>query len=227
MIAELSCFFSWSGITVCLHPLFWTNTPALSSATSYPWIQEETSWSLRCYPGSSVRLHFVSPLIPIEGKLGYFSALPPLVRSRCSNFVPEKETIKDNSQRIHHYQLLIECLLFFTLIVAAQLFLFGVLFCTDKMPFASQYLEQLRDSSFDSNCVLVFIDVSPSYINIRNNQTLQAVSEMSATHVASIEMCRLSISRTILIKECLKCTIFKCSVRYFSQIQGPALHLLH
>ena len=62
------------------------------------------------------------------------------------------------------------------------------------------------------------------YTNVAVYDTLQAVSKMFERHVSSTNIYGLSRTRIlVLIKECMKCNIFKWSGEYYSQIRGLAM----
>ena len=88
----------------------------------------------------------------------------------------------------------------------------------------NHFLEHLRNTRFDENCVLKSFDVTSLYTNVSNNDALQALSEMLDSHGGSINMYGLSKARIMtLIRECLGCNIFKWSGTYFSQVRGLAM----
>ncbi|EYB86087.1 hypothetical protein Y032_0286g1413 [Ancylostoma ceylanicum] len=98
----------------------------------------------------------------------------------------------------------------------------------DKVPShltnTSHFLEHLRRTNFDLNCVMESFDVASLYTNVTNSSALQALSKMLELHARDVLMYGLSKARVMtLIKECLNCNIFKWSGTYFSQVRGLAM----
>ncbi|EYC41359.1 hypothetical protein Y032_0572g144 [Ancylostoma ceylanicum] len=86
------------------------------------------------------------------------------------------------------------------------------------------FLQQLQNTKFDQNCVFESFDVTSLYTNVQNDAALQALSELLDKHARCINTFGLSKARIlVLIRECLKCNIFKWSGKYFSQIRGLAM----
>ena len=78
--------------------------------------------------------------------------------------------------------------------------------------------------TFDQNCVMESFDVTSLYTNVQNDAALQALSELLDKHARCINTFGLSKARIlILIRECLKCNIFKWSGEYYSQVRGLAM----
>lgn len=87
-----------------------------------------------------------------------------------------------------------------------------------------QFLELLRTSRAEENCVIESFDVTSLYTNVQNDQALQALSEMLDRHGNNINTFGLSkVHILTLIKECLCCNIFMWSGAYFAQIRGLAM----
>ncbi|EYB97637.1 hypothetical protein Y032_0139g2134 [Ancylostoma ceylanicum] len=75
-----------------------------------------------------------------------------------------------------------------------------------------------------NNCVIESFDVSSLYTNVSVDDALQALNEMLELHEREIETYGLGRARIMtLVKECLKCNVFKWSGKYFSQIRGLAM----
>ncbi|EYC26999.1 hypothetical protein Y032_0009g466 [Ancylostoma ceylanicum] len=86
------------------------------------------------------------------------------------------------------------------------------------------FLQHLQNTTFEQNCVLESFDVTSLYTNVQNDEALQALSELLDKHARYINTFGLSKARIlVLIRECLKCNIFKWSGKYFSQIRGLAM----
>ncbi|EYC21254.1 hypothetical protein Y032_0020g81 [Ancylostoma ceylanicum] len=86
------------------------------------------------------------------------------------------------------------------------------------------FLQHLQEARFDRGCVVESFDVTSLYTNVQNDEALQALSELLDKHARDINTFGLSKARIlILIRECLKCNIFKWSGKYFSQTRGLAM----
>ncbi|EYC21311.1 hypothetical protein Y032_0019g3745 [Ancylostoma ceylanicum] len=86
------------------------------------------------------------------------------------------------------------------------------------------FLDQLKKTNFNQNCVVESFDVSSLYTNVTISDALQALDEMLVLHGREIETYGLGRARVMtLVKECLTCNVFKWSGRYFSQIRGLAM----
>ncbi|VDL72529.1 unnamed protein product [Nippostrongylus brasiliensis] len=86
------------------------------------------------------------------------------------------------------------------------------------------FLELLHNTRFETSCVIESFDVTSLYTNVQNEQALQALAEMMELHENNIVTFGLSKAQVVtLVKECLKCNIFRWSGNYYSQIRGLAM----
>ena len=87
-----------------------------------------------------------------------------------------------------------------------------------------QFMLQLQNTNFRAESVIESFDVTSLYTNVTVDDALQAISEMLDKHFSSINTYGLSRTRIlVLIKECLKCNIFRWSGEYYSQVRGLAM----
>uniref|UniRef100_A0A7I4XWM4 Reverse transcriptase domain-containing protein n=1 Tax=Haemonchus contortus TaxID=6289 RepID=A0A7I4XWM4_HAECO len=87
-----------------------------------------------------------------------------------------------------------------------------------------KFLDQLRETLFRRNHVIESFDVTSLYTNVSNGDAMQATHELLNTHAGSINMYGLTVSQVMtLVKECLDCSIFRWSGRYFKQVRGLAM----
>uniref|UniRef100_A0A0K0DCA2 Reverse transcriptase domain-containing protein n=1 Tax=Angiostrongylus cantonensis TaxID=6313 RepID=A0A0K0DCA2_ANGCA len=67
-------------------------------------------------------------------------------------------------------------------------------------------------------------DVTALYTNVSNDFAMQVIFELLVEHEGKIKMHGLSIQQLMaLLKECLNCSIFRWSGKYYAQIRGLAM----
>ncbi|VDM60210.1 unnamed protein product [Angiostrongylus costaricensis] len=86
------------------------------------------------------------------------------------------------------------------------------------------FLERLRNASPNNAYVMESFDVTALYTNVSNDSAMQAIFELLVEHEGRINMHGLSIQQLMaLLKECLNCSIFRWSGKYFAQIRRLAM----
>ncbi|KAK6733756.1 hypothetical protein RB195_017488 [Necator americanus] len=86
------------------------------------------------------------------------------------------------------------------------------------------FLDHLKNTHFDNSCVMESFDVTALYTNVSNDSAMQAVFELLTEHQSSINMYGFSVEQLmVVLRECLKCTVFRWSGNYFAQIRGLAM----
>ena len=86
------------------------------------------------------------------------------------------------------------------------------------------FLDRLRNASPNSAYVMESFDVTALYTNVSNDSAIQAINELLIQHEGSINMYGFSIRQLMaLLKECLNCSIFRWSGRYYAQMRGLAM----
>uniref|UniRef100_A0A0K0DGA6 Reverse transcriptase domain-containing protein n=1 Tax=Angiostrongylus cantonensis TaxID=6313 RepID=A0A0K0DGA6_ANGCA len=82
------------------------------------------------------------------------------------------------------------------------------------------FLERLRDASPNNACVMESFDLTALYTNVSNDSVMQAIFELLVEHEGKIKMRGLSIQKLMaLLKECLNCSTFRWSGKYYAQIR--------
>ena len=92
------------------------------------------------------------------------------------------------------------------------------------LPNTQELVKQLRSMNIERGSIVESFDVTSLYTNVQNDAALQALSEMLDKNYST--MVTFGLSKTCiltLIRECLKCNIFKWSGTYYSQIRGLAM----
>ncbi|EYB83018.1 hypothetical protein Y032_0345g3120 [Ancylostoma ceylanicum] len=88
----------------------------------------------------------------------------------------------------------------------------------------NMFLERLRNTHFDRECVMESFDVTSLYTNVSNEAAMQAIFELLSEHQTSLNLYGLSVRHIMtLLKECLCCSIFRWSGHYYKQIRGLAM----
>ncbi|VDM64441.1 unnamed protein product [Angiostrongylus costaricensis] len=86
------------------------------------------------------------------------------------------------------------------------------------------FLDRLRTAQPNSGCVMESLDVTALYTNVSNDSAMQAVLELLMQHEGEINMYGFKIEQLMaLLKECLSCSIFRWSGKYYAQIRGLAM----
>ncbi|VDM60915.1 unnamed protein product [Angiostrongylus costaricensis] len=82
------------------------------------------------------------------------------------------------------------------------------------------FLDRLRTAQPNSACVESF-DVTALYTN---DSAMQAIFELLTQHEGEMNMYGFKIEHLMaLLKECLSCSIFRWSGKYYAQIRGLAM----
>ncbi|VDM64669.1 unnamed protein product [Angiostrongylus costaricensis] len=83
------------------------------------------------------------------------------------------------------------------------------------------FLDRLRTEQHSSAYVMEFFDVTALYTNVSNDSTMQAILELLIKHEREINMYGFKREQLVaLLKECLGCSIFRWSGKYYAQIRG-------
>ncbi|VDM62709.1 unnamed protein product [Angiostrongylus costaricensis] len=86
------------------------------------------------------------------------------------------------------------------------------------------FLDRLRSARPNSAFVVESFDVTALYTNVSNDSAMQAINELLIQHDGAINMYDFSIQQLMtLLKECLNCSIFRWSGRYYAQMRGPVM----
>ena len=86
------------------------------------------------------------------------------------------------------------------------------------------FLDHLRSTTFDENCVMESFDVTALNTNVSNDSAMQAVFELLSENQSAINFYGFSIRQLMsLLKECLSCTVFRWSGNYYAQMRGLAM----
>ncbi|VDM61995.1 unnamed protein product [Angiostrongylus costaricensis] len=86
------------------------------------------------------------------------------------------------------------------------------------------FLDRLRTAQPNSACVMESFDVAALYTNVSNDSAMQAIFELLTQHEGETNMYGFRKERLMtLLKECLRCSIFRWSGKYYAQIRGLAM----
>uniref|UniRef100_A0A0K0DGD5 ubiquitinyl hydrolase 1 n=1 Tax=Angiostrongylus cantonensis TaxID=6313 RepID=A0A0K0DGD5_ANGCA len=86
------------------------------------------------------------------------------------------------------------------------------------------FLDRLRNAQPNNAYVMESFDVTALYTNVSNDSAMQAIRELLIQHEGAINMYGFSIQQLMtLLKECLNCSIFRWSGRYYAQMRGLAM----
>ncbi|VDM63932.1 unnamed protein product [Angiostrongylus costaricensis] len=67
-------------------------------------------------------------------------------------------------------------------------------------------------------------DITALYTNVSNDSAMQAIFELLLQHEGEINMYGFMVAQLMaLLKECLSCSIFRWSGKYYTQIRGLAI----
>ncbi|VDM63783.1 unnamed protein product [Angiostrongylus costaricensis] len=89
---------------------------------------------------------------------------------------------------------------------------------------AQIFLERSRNASSINAYATESFDVTALYTNVSNDSAMQAIFELLIEHEGRIGMHGLSIHQLmVLLKECLNCSVFRCSEEYLEQIRVLAM----
>ncbi|KAK6743069.1 hypothetical protein RB195_010374 [Necator americanus] len=87
------------------------------------------------------------------------------------------------------------------------------------------FIEHLRKARLDGDCVIESFDVTSVYTNVSTDAALQATSELGTfEHQGTLNMYGFAIQQIMmLLSECLRCSVFRCSGQCYRQIRGLAM----
>ncbi|VDM63500.1 unnamed protein product [Angiostrongylus costaricensis] len=86
------------------------------------------------------------------------------------------------------------------------------------------FLDHLRNARPNSAYVVKAFDVTALYTKVSNDSAMQAINELLIQQEGAISMYGFSIQQLMtLLKECLNCSIFRWSGRYYAQMRGLAM----
>ncbi|VDM64827.1 unnamed protein product [Angiostrongylus costaricensis] len=86
------------------------------------------------------------------------------------------------------------------------------------------FLDRLRTMQPSSAYVMESFDVTALYTKVSNDSAMQAIFELLIQHEGEAGMYGFKIEQLMaLLKECLRCSIFRWSGKYYSQIRGLAM----
>ncbi|VDM63292.1 unnamed protein product [Angiostrongylus costaricensis] len=85
-------------------------------------------------------------------------------------------------------------------------------------------LDRLRTAQPNSACVMESFDVTALYTNVSNDYAVQAILALLMQHEGGINMYGFKTEQLMaLLKDCLSCSIFRWSGKYYAQIRGLAM----
>uniref|UniRef100_A0A0K0CYE9 Reverse transcriptase domain-containing protein n=1 Tax=Angiostrongylus cantonensis TaxID=6313 RepID=A0A0K0CYE9_ANGCA len=85
------------------------------------------------------------------------------------------------------------------------------------------FLDRLRNAQPNNEYMMESFDVTVLYTNVPNDSAIQAIGEFLIQHEEAINMYGFSNQQLrTLLKECLNCSIFRWSGRYYAQMRGLA-----
>ncbi|VDM63382.1 unnamed protein product [Angiostrongylus costaricensis] len=86
------------------------------------------------------------------------------------------------------------------------------------------FLDRLRTAQPNSACVMESFDVTALYTNVSNDSAMQTMFELLTQREGEINMYGFRIEHLMaLLKECLSCSIFRWSGKYYAQVRGLAM----
>ncbi|VDM56067.1 unnamed protein product [Angiostrongylus costaricensis] len=86
------------------------------------------------------------------------------------------------------------------------------------------FLDRLRNARPNSAYVVESFDVTALYTNVSNDSAMQAINELLIQHERAINMYGFSIQQLMtLLKECLNCSIFRWTGRYYAPMRRLAM----